>query len=345
VPQTLQLSGGVATATISLSGSCTFATLVATHDEPIDASERVINDFAAFQAGARPGDVLVAMKSGRVGVFRPDGTSVASWSTGTSGFETGMDFDEAGNLYVTNYTAGSVSKLAPDGTLLGDFGSGYLSQPESIQFDSVGMSFIGHFGGRSIQKRAADGTLLDTFVVAVEATGGSDWIALGQDDCTMTYTSRGVRVLRYDVCTRQQLTDFASVPTPAYGVVLLPDGGALVAGSSVIRRLDAQGAQTTTYDVAGTSGWWGLALDPDGTSFWATDGVSARVYRFSLAGGPPLLSFASGATPCAPGSSSFPIGGVAIVPDTGMDTMAYNPSSGAIDSAPNETPPVLSLEG
>ena len=242
---------------------------------------------------------------------------------------------------MTNYTDYSVSKLGLDGTLLGFYGSGYLVQPESIQFDSVGNSYVGHFGGRSIQKRNAAGTLLDTYSVAVEATGGSDWIALKPDDCTIVYTSRGNRIMQYNVCTRTQLADFATVPSPAYGVALLPDGGILVANNSIIRRLNAQGVETMSYDVAGTNGWFGIALDPDGSSFWVTDGAKGDVYRFSLAGGPPLVSFNSGAVPCVTGSSSFPLGGVAVVPNVGGAGATFVPSSGAIEMVPNEHPAQL----
>jgi hypothetical protein len=95
------------------------------------------------------------------------------------------------------------------------------------------------------------------------------------------------------------------------------------------------------YDSAGTNGWFGIALDPDGSSFWATDGAQANVCHFSLAGGPPIASFASGAVPCVPGSSSFPLGGVAIVPSTGGGGGAFAPSSGLIEMVPNEHPSQL----
>jgi hypothetical protein len=338
--QDLEFSGGIAAATVSLPLGCPFATLVVTNDEPA-SSNRTVAIQASFQAGAGPGDVVVSMKGGRVGVFRPDGTPIASWSTGVSGLETGMDFDSNGILHVTNFTANSVSRLSTDGTLLGTFGSGYLSQPESIQFASTGDAFVGHSAGDSVQKRHQTGSLLDTYAVAVEATGGSDWIALRPDECTLVYTSRGTRVLQFDVCTRQQLADFASVAQPAYGIALLPDGGALVAGNSVIRRLNAQGSQTMTYDVSGTNSWFGIALDPDGSTFWVTDGVSANVYRFPLSGGAPLSVFPSGTTPCAPGSSSFPLGGITIIPQVGGGGASFQPASAEMVLAPNESPNAL----
>jgi Tol biopolymer transport system component len=325
-PLHLSLSGGVATANISLGGSCTFATLVATNDAPVAGSDRVLRFEAQLGAGARPGDVLVARESGMVSVFRPDGAPVANWFTGATGYETGMAFDTSGNLYVTNFGSSTVSKLAPDGTLLGNFGSGYSLRPESIIFDSQGDAYVGQAeGAADVQKRSAAGAPIEAFDVAIDDRG-SDWIQLRPDGCTLVYTSEGTRILQYDVCTRTQLPDFAITTQPRlYGIALLPDGGAVVAGESVIRRYDSTGTQTRTYDDPAANDWFSIALDPDGTSFWATDGVDSTVYRFDLATGAVIASFPSGARPGTRSLGDFPVGGVIVVPNSGLVPSAYLP--------------------
>ena len=153
---------------------------------------------------------------------------VTAWDTGKPGDAAGSAFDASGNFYVTNFDAATVSKFAPDGTLLGTFGSGYTTSPESIVFDTARNAYVGHADGtRDVQKRNGSGVLLSTFDVAVQDRG-SDWIALRPDGCTLVYTSEGTRILQYNVCTSQQLPDFATIPSRAFAVGLMPDGGLIV---------------------------------------------------------------------------------------------------------------------
>jgi hypothetical protein len=246
-----------------------------------------------------------------------------------------MAFDEAGNLYVTNFDADSVSKLAPDGTLLGPFGTGYLGAPESIIFDANGDAFVGHADGTDVQKRSPTGSLLDTFDVLIDDRG-SDWIQLKPDGRTLVYTSEGTRILQYDLQTHQQLADFGSVSQPrAYGIALLPNGEAIVAANSLVRRFNAQGAQVATYDVAGNNAWFAIGLDPDGTSFWVTDGLSSSIYRFSISGGQLLNSFPFGAPPGDGSTGAFPVGGVIVVPDSALGFSDFNPPAPAVWGVPS----------
>ena len=134
-----------------------------------------------------------------------------------------------------------------------------------------------------------------SYDVAFEVRG-SDWIDLAADQCTMYYTSEGTSVKRFNVCTNTQLTDFATglLGSNAFAVKLLPGGGALVADRDAIRRLDADGAVTQTYDATGDDHWFALALDPGATSFWASDAMNGDVKKFDLASGAVLVSFNTG---------------------------------------------------
>jgi uncharacterized protein (TIGR03437 family) len=50
----------------------------------------------------------------------------------------------------------------------------------------------------------------------------------------------------------------------------------------VIARLDAAGKFVRTYDAPGNDCWLGVALDSDGTSFWASDWCGSSVMRFDM---------------------------------------------------------------
>src|SRR5438128_1778678 len=93
------------------------------------------------------GDVLVGVSNGQVQWRRADGTLVKTFTTAAGGATTGMAFDAAKNLYVTNFSGQTVSKLDSTGTLLGTFGSGYNANPESILFDGSGNAYVGQPDG------------------------------------------------------------------------------------------------------------------------------------------------------------------------------------------------------
>lgn len=272
--------------------------------------------------GFQPGDIFVSLSNGEVQWRGPGGTLKQTLTSGTDGVAGGMGFDASGNLYVTHFfgvqTVGNtVARFDPKGNQLGNFGetcaaspqtpfppSCYFSDPESIDFGAAGNVYVGQADDtQDILKFDAAGNLLARFDAAVEVRG-SDWIDLAPDGCTIFYTSRGQNVLRFNVCTNTQLANFntALLPGPnAYTVRILPDGGLLVANSSVIARLDAAGNLVQTYDdPARGNVWFGLDLVGDGT-FWAADTQTKNVAQFDLATGAMLASFNTGTVP-------FPVG-------------------------------------
>ena len=247
------------------------------------------------------GDVFVATSNSTVQWRHADGTLHSVLTTLPSAFTTGMAFEEFGDqeLYVTGFDGNQVSKFNNMGVLQGGFGSGYNALPESILFDADGNAYVGQAGGnRDILKFDLAGTLLASFDVATENIG-SDWIDLDADQCTMYYTSEGSRVLRFDVCTNTQLSDFTSTlpGTQAFVLRLLvpaQGGGLLVADRQAIHRLDSGGNIVQTYDASGENCWFALNLDPDSTSFWSADFCTSNVYKFDIATGAVLLSFNTG---------------------------------------------------
>jgi hypothetical protein len=290
-------------ATISSSGLATG--VKAGGPVTIQASQSGISGTAsltvlpAFVGPFPGGDVLVSAGNGLVEVFKPDGTSLGTLSTGQA-LNAGMAFDATGNLYVTTFDTTGVVKFDPTGKLLGPFGSGYTGNPESILFNLKGNAFVGAAqntgSSLTVPIFEFDGTgkPIATFQVAPQSRG-SDWIELLQDQKTLLYTSEGTSVKSFDVSTSVQNPDF-SINLPgvaAYALRQLPDGSILVADSNAALRLNgASGSILQTYTPSpAMQNLFALNLDPDGTSFWTADLLTGTVFRFDIATGKQLTSF------------------------------------------------------
>ena len=214
-----------------------------------------------------------------------------------------MAFDAGGNLYVTNFgdiTAGAIIKVSNTGKVLAQYSSQNYLAPESAVTDGYSRLYVGqagngagNIGPNSIHMLDFAGNELTELTVA-EDRRGADWIDLASDRCTMRYTSEGSLVKRFNVCTGVQLSDFAGGLHGAYAIRILADGGAVVADTDRIVRLNASGAVTQTYDAPGEDQWFALDLTPDGASFWAGNVTTANVYKFDLASGAIVASFHAG---------------------------------------------------
>lgn len=340
-PVVLTLSGGVSTSPpIALDSSCTFSTLVVTNARIFGGGDKLQEFTVSYQAAARPGDIVTAEFSGHARVYRPDGELVATWFTQSSGDETGMAFDGAGNLYVTNFDGNSVSKLGPDGAFLGFFGSGYSNSPESILFDPSGDAFVGHAdGSHAIQKRSPSGTLLSTFSVATEDRG-SDHLALRSDGCTLMYTSEGTRILQYDVCQGSQMPDLTTVPDIAYGLQVLPDDRLLVADSSEVYLLSPSGAQLAMFsDPSVRNQFFGIGLAPDGVHFWVTDCRRTSVYEGDLSAGTLTKVIQTSAPTWNPYQGFCSVGDAEVIPGgIGVSVQSRTPTTVPIPPATDHAP-------
>jgi uncharacterized protein (TIGR03437 family) len=121
---------------------------------------------------------------------------------------------------------------------------------------------------------------------------GTYSVLLDNNQCTLYYTSEGPDVKRFNVCTNTQMSNFNVAPLPdssdgGYSMALLPGGGMLVANFSGIASLDASGNLIRTYAAPAPASncWLGLALDPDGTSFWASNWCVSSATRFDMTSG------------------------------------------------------------
>ena len=253
----------------------------------LGVSSSVIQDAYAGIAAFQKGDLLVSTGNGNVSWFNSDLTLNQIIDCG-SGFTTGSSFDSDGNLYVTMFSSNQICKVNTFGQVIGNFGTGY-STPEKILFDAAGNAFVGNLGG-FILKLDSDGNTLQSF-----NTGRVDFMDLSADQCTMLYGQEGNRVLRYDVCTDTQLSDFSNSVVNAFAMRILPNGDLLVADRDNVKRLNSAGDVIQTYDVSGEGQWFALNLDPDGTSFWSAGISTSNVYKFDINSGEQLASFNAGA--------------------------------------------------
>jgi hypothetical protein len=260
--------------------------------------------LASFWLGAQPasaapyavGDVFAAIGNGKAKVFDPSTGNLKQTLNDGSGssFTTGMCFDAAGNFYLTDFDS-NISKFDSNGNLVDATFASYSGSAESCVWNASNQMYVGGPGG-PIQKYNSSGALLATFTTAgAGGTGGTDWIDLAADQCTMFYSDEGTAVGRFDVCTNTQLTDFATdLPGPCYALRIRPNGEVMVACQPV-QRLNSSGTVIQSYSNA--NGKFALNLDPDGTSFWTGDlgGFTNDIFRFNIASGNQLKNFSSNA--------------------------------------------------
>jgi hypothetical protein len=246
------------------------------------------------------GDVFVGLSTGQYNVYDNGGLlqdQINQTTTGASRFAVDCAFDRSGVLHTTAYSVNQLVRFrgpAPHPILAPDITVGTL--PESISFARDGTYYVGHKSSQagppagSLFHLNGDGSFKGSFSPTVPAT----LLDLSADQKTMFYTTRSGtdnKVHRYDVSGGgTQLPDFADLGIAdgeIADIKLLPpgdgSGGAIVAQASKIKRLDGRGNTVRTYDVDGQDSWFGVALDPDGQSFWAQTNSPGNVYRFNIA--------------------------------------------------------------
>jgi hypothetical protein len=248
------------------------------------------------------GTVIAGTGGGLYSEFTQDGIFLGQLDTMSGSAEdTGCAFDPIGDLITTNFEANSASEFDPTGTLIGSFGSGYNEHPESVTFDRAGDVYFGQAdGAANIFEFNSTGTTLKNSFAPARENRGTDWIDLAANQCTMYYTSEGVNIHTFNICTNTQGPNFNVAPLPgptAYAHRLRPNGEVLVADTNQVVRLDATGNQIQTYTFPGTSLLFALNLDPDGTSFWTADLPSGMVFKADIASGNVLQSWRASGVP------------------------------------------------
>ena len=137
-------------------------------------------------------------------------------------------------------------------------------------------------------------------VVAKVPFPGAMHIELLHDQCTVLFTSGrdDARVRRMNLCTGEQLSDFATLLPGQYAGSIreLPNLDVLVANEAAVLQFDRFGSLIRTWSYPPLTH---LCLTPDGTGFWATG---------TLEGQPQLLRFDLRAPETQPASVRFDMG-------------------------------------
>lgn len=207
---------------------------------------------------------LYITTSTQVKVFDTQGNAVTT--IGPFGGATGEAFDNAGNIYVADYTYHRVMEYSSNGTFVRQFGSGVpgtflnqLSHPESVAVDASGKVYVWESGTKRIQVFAPDGTALwfwsapSTEVVEMHFDAqGFLWLSDWQGNALQVYDVNG------------NLRETFSVVSP-WGLAFDGSGGFFVAEYSA-NRIDRYlncGAPTPTPTPSPTpvAGAYVLRLD------------------------------------------------------------------------------------
>ena len=156
-------------------------------------------DSAASANGVafQPGDILASVGNGEVDNYSPTGALNDTLNDGTNAtFTTGGCFNEPGDFFVTNFNSNSLSEFGPDGSLLNSTWATEPSLPESCTVNDQNDVFVGGQGAPTIYEFDPSGSLINSFnVQGGSGTGGTDWVNLEADQCTLLYTGQGSEIL------------------------------------------------------------------------------------------------------------------------------------------------------
>ncbi|WP_353777810.1 T9SS type A sorting domain-containing protein [Winogradskyella sp. 3972H.M.0a.05] len=143
--------------------------------------------------------VLQWSGNGRVLRYELDGTFLGAFtSTGVTN-SIGLDWDNAGNLYVSSYSTDNIRRYNSSGTDMGNFVNSNLVGPTNIVFDDAGNLIVLDYDGDTVKRFDANGNYLGVFISGVDQSEGIDFmpngdilIGNGGTSAVKRYTSSGV---------------------------------------------------------------------------------------------------------------------------------------------------------
>lgn len=268
---------------------------------PTPASSKQVQAAASTSSAYASGDVFAGLGNGTLNEYSSGGTLRNNLAASGSP-STGMCFDGAGNLYSTQFGGGGITQFNNLGSLISSAwaGSGVPGgAPESCVVNNNQDVFVGAADSGALSEFSPTGTLLNSWHPASQDRG-LDWIDLSGDQCTMLYSSEGTSVKAFNVCTGQQLADFATgLPgNYCFQLRILANGQVAIACNTNVVVLSPAGAIVRTYTTAsiGDTGNYLFAfnLTPDNTAFWTADINSGDIYEVSFATGAVLQHIAAG---------------------------------------------------
>jgi sugar lactone lactonase YvrE len=112
--------------------------------------------------------------NGRVLRYQLDGTYAGEFTSVGVSQSIGLDWDSAGNLYVSSYNGDYVRKFDSAGNDLGLFISSNLSGPTDLTFDQGGDLLVSDYDGGSVKRFDSSGNYVNIFLAGIGKVEGID---------------------------------------------------------------------------------------------------------------------------------------------------------------------------
>src|SRR5581483_7466054 len=175
-----------------------------------------------------------------------------------------------------------------------------LTSPQSIAVNRHagahhGNYYVGQAGGdKAIVEIDPSGAQVARIAAPTVGAGGTNFIALRSDGCTILYTSLSLTIKAYDVCAGSAKTDFADlsgvsgIGTSLRQIRNLPDGGVAVTdGVEVYRLAKTGGTPTVTFAPSAADPVNDFAIS--GQTLWTSG--SSTVHKFQLSSASEVSTF------------------------------------------------------
>ncbi|MDC8003227.1 T9SS type A sorting domain-containing protein [Aureisphaera galaxeae] len=111
--------------------------------------------------------------------FELDGTPMGEYTDVGIAQSIGIDWDSAGNLYVSSFVGDNVHQFNPSGNYVGEYVNTELVGPTNIFFDDNDHLFVLDWNGSNIEEFDANPTYVGTFAAGLPQVEGVDFLPNG----------------------------------------------------------------------------------------------------------------------------------------------------------------------
>ncbi len=162
----------------------------------------------------------------------------------------GMVFDGSGNLYVARYSSSQIGKISPDGNTITTYSNG-VAAPIAVDFDSQGNLYTNNNVNNAITKIDVDGSKT---IIAVGVFNNSSLTIDANDNIYVSDYESGL-IKKVDATTNAETT-FANLSNTGVSFIIYSEGFFYATGidDHVIYMIDGNGKFEIIAGVKGKSG-------------------------------------------------------------------------------------------
>ncbi|MEP2936838.1 MAG: T9SS type A sorting domain-containing protein [Gilvibacter sp.] len=195
--------------------------------------------------------VLQWVGNGKVWRYEQDGTFVDEFTSTGVAQSIGIDWDAAGNLYVSSYTGDLVQKYSSSGADMGTFISTDLVGPTNIWFDATGDLFVADYDGGAVKRFDSDGNFIEVYISGLQFPEG---VAFNPSDGNMLLGNGGTAAVKLFTSTGTFIEDIVpsgsgDLLTPN-AVVLRDNSLGVPHSNSVVNMVNPTIGQLFVFDFA-----------------------------------------------------------------------------------------------